>query len=486
MPSFEEFVGLIKEGWRLVRNLANETKATVGRALDSNFVHAITGAIAAYFAALRKYALILAAAAVAPLVVVIPCLMLHKPFGFLYAAYAIWAGLIAILGIILFYPVVVLARLVKRLLPSVYDECVWPFLRMLDVLHIAISLALFAYIFPIWNNPGALPILLLVALAWLLGPWMAYGAKLKSVFVFLRTAQLLFLLTVTLLTIVFPVPMKHLQWHAGRSITAKIRPFQQKEITAEWETIVWFTPEGEPNVWYSRGGERGYRLFSVPGFDPDSNTELLPVDSPATKARIFDGLRSEKLSRIKAEQETAQKQAVTDRAAQTQRETASKQQRIREYVSPGKESSKASLALVVLTNKTPDPKAATWLAGVLATAGVATDPNVFSPAFASSNLFQELQSGHYRSSTVFNPADYCGRLLVAEISVTPGKEAEPVEMVTSSILMKLRVISGLDGALQKEMEIKSKGAGFKEADASRLAYERAEKPIVAQADQFKN
>ena len=162
-------------------------------------------------------------------------------------------------------------------------------------------------------------------------------------------------------------------------------------------------------------------------------------------------------------------------------------QRVDSYgVSEAEVTTQGGRNIVVSIPGQPDAKTARWLADVLARAGLAADAAVFSPAFAASPAFQELQAGRYRSVAGFNPADYCASLLVADVTLVPGRESQPVEMLTVSLSLRLRVLSPADGALRREIEVSAKGAAFKEADAARIAFERAESPLVAKVEQLKN
>lgn len=358
----------------------------------------------------------------------------------------------------------------------------------LEVFYILISAGLFAYIYPSWNFSTTLPIWALIVLLWLFAPWAMYLAKLDGIFIKLRFAQLGLLITGTLLIVASPVPMTQYQWWTQREVANKIRPVEQKEITANWETLQWFSQEGTPNVWYS--GDRDtnkYRLFYAPGYDPETNEKLKPVKDEATKTELVTWLRKQKAAQ-EAQLELLKQERLTEEKAQAEHRETERQQQvaadatllIREYVFPhaiGASLKERSTALIVLDDSSKhDPALAKRISNVFNQGGLPTDTAVFTPGFISSPFFGDMLAGNLAPKLQFQPENFATNLLIVRLAAATSKQApvKDVEMVATDVVCLVQLISLTERRLLHSSEVRSRGVGFNEAGARKNALERIE------------
>src|SRR5258705_9929732 len=99
MNFFEDLKNVVRQWLRLMKNLAVLTAE----------------AVRAYFLQLKKWSIRLFIAAVAPLVVVVPCLMFHAPWGWLYGTYIVWLVLLLAAELLLLTPIALAWKHLKTL-----------------------------------------------------------------------------------------------------------------------------------------------------------------------------------------------------------------------------------------------------------------------------------------------------------------------------------------------------------------------------------
>lgn len=248
-------------------------------------------AVLAYFRLVGTWSIRILVAALAPLVVIIPCLLFHAPLGWLYGAYVVYCAILLTFEIVLLWPISWALKLIK-IIPAIDDE-IKSFLRWIKtVLFNGFSLAIFVTLIPVWKSPGAYPLLLLILACWLVLPACYLSEFCKRVYPTVRAIQLGLLTCLLVVHAVFPEQLKQVLWEAARKGGPIVDPFlpQRTEITDQWKTLTWFNNRGHAVVWYSGSASQGYRLWNGIGFDPDTGEELRPVVDAATKQGITAAL----------------------------------------------------------------------------------------------------------------------------------------------------------------------------------------------------
>lgn len=498
MSFFEDFKNVVRQGFQLLANLA--VLAT------EKFAEAVR----AYYFQLKKWSVRLFLAAVIPLLVVVPCLLFHAPWQWLYGTYIAWLVLLLAAELLLLTPIALVWKHIKALPILGPDLQEWlGFIK--TVVFTGLSLAIFATLFPIWRSPGAFPLLLLVLACWLALPACSFNQFCKKIYPFVRGIQLLFLAGLLVMQMAFPRHLDQLEWVMARkfggTLTSSVK---QQDITSQWKTLQWFNNVGEPQVWFSGSPATSFRLWAAPGFDPTSGKELSPVADEKTRSKIVavfteqDRLEQEanakrqavlanqaELERHTREAQKQQAEALAViRQAEEARQVAEEKQRrdakereeyLARYLVPEqlKNSLESQDVAVLVVNEMlqPNSPVGQGLVVALKARSANASGSLFTPAFISDGLFEKAFAGSQGvldGLTLTNNADI---LLLARESVEyPKNEAMP-ELITARLKLELSALSAANHRQPNTQTLLSIGAGFKEADARTLAEERLLKQI---------
>lgn len=270
-----DFIDLIKEGFRLAANLGTMAVGTV------------KAAVLAYFDPVKKWTIRLAIAAAIPLIVIVPCLIFHLSLGGFYGTYVVWIVILAAAELLLLTPMFFIWRRLNTIFPDVAAELREWLDFIISVVFNGLSLGIFVTLFPVWRAPGAFPLLLIVLVCWLTLPACGFSKFCKRIYPTLRAVQLVLLFGLLILQMAFPRHMDQLSWSTTKSLGKFLAsPIEQKEITSKWKSVQWFDNQGEPQVWYSSSEGEGYHLWTAPGFDPKTGRELQPVKNKETLEKI--------------------------------------------------------------------------------------------------------------------------------------------------------------------------------------------------------
>lgn len=508
MSFFEDFKNVVRQGFRL---LANLTVLAVEKLAE---------AVRAYFLQLKKWSIRLFFAAVAPLVVVVPCLVFHAPWGWLYGTYIVWLGLLLAAELLLLTPIALAWKRIKALPILGPDLQEW-FGFIKTIVFNGLSLGIFATLFPIWRSPGAFPLLLLVVACWLTLPACSFSHFCKKIYPIVRGLQLLLLAGLLVLQMAFPRHLDQLEWAMARKFGGALTsPVRQQEITSQWKTVQWFNNVGEPQVWFSGSPASGFRLWAAPGYDPDSGKELVAVADEKAKSKIVaafeerDRLDQERAARRQAdlakqaelerhnlEEQRRQAEALAakrqaEAAAQAaeekqRRETKEREEFLARYLVPGQltNSPQVQDVAVLVAGETLQPNSPVGqaLVAVLKTRSANASASIFTPDFISDGLFGKAFAGSQGvldGLALTNAADI---LLLARESVEYAKNETVQGVITAHLKLELSALSAATHRQSQAQTLLSTGAGFKEADARALAEERLLKQIEGkELDSFLN
>lgn len=300
-----EFLELIKEGFRLALNLGTMVAGTV------------KAAVLGYFNQVKTWTIRFVILAAIPLLVIVPCLLFKLSLGGLYGAYVVWIVLLAAAELLVLTPMFFIWRRLQKFFPNVAAELQEWLDFIKSVVFNGLSLGIFVTLFPVWRAPGAFPLLLLVLICWLTLPACGVSNLCKRIYPSVRAVQLLFLFGLLVMQMAFPRHMEQLSWASSKKIgSALTGSIVQKDITSEWKSLQWFNNQGEPQVWYSGSKSAGFRLWAAPGFDPDG-LELRSLKEAKIRDQIVASL--EERDR-RAQQEQAAKEAEQRRLAEIEKQ----------------------------------------------------------------------------------------------------------------------------------------------------------------------
>jgi hypothetical protein len=500
MNFFEDFKNVVRQGFRL---LANLTVFAAGKVVE---------AVRAYFVQLKKWSILLFIAAVAPLVVVVPCLLFHAPWGWLYGTYIVWLVLLLAAELLLLTPIALAWKRLKTIPILGPDLQEW-FGFIKTVVFNGLSLGIFATLFPIWRSPGAFPLLLLVVACWLTLPACSFSGFCQKIYPAVRGVQLLLLASLLVLQMAFPRHLDQLKWSMGRKFgNTLVGSIEQKEVTPQWKTIQWFNNVGEPQVWFSGSPAAGFRLWAAPGFDQSSGKELLPVADEQAKSRIVAAFaererleqeatakrqaelaqQSEAERRTREEQRRQEQEVAAKRQAEEASKAAEEKQRqlakdreefIARHIVPGqlKNSPQSQDVAVLVTSETGQPNSAVGqaLVAALQTRSAKASASVFTPEFIADGLFAKAFAGSRGALDGLELTNAADTLLLARETVEYSTNQAMQGLVTARLKLELSAISTATYRQPQAHTALAAGAGFKETDARALAEERLLKQIAA-------
>jgi hypothetical protein len=457
---FTNLVEFLRLGELLRRDLPAEIRAARDGGWEPQATASLRDGIERYVGMAARFARILGLLVFIPLLFVICILVQGRGWSAIYIAYIFWITAVGLAAAFLFSPVLFIAPRIRQMPDAVVRDVLKPFWVNLELFALSSSAGLFIYIFLSWRFTTSAPIVGIAVFLWTVLPWGLYITGREAAFVKVRIGQLSILMVAAFVSVASPVPMKQYQWWARHELPNKIRPVEQVEVTADWPNLTWFTQEGAPNVWYSVAGGT-YRLFNAPGYDPQTNAELLPVDSNAKRELIVASFQ--------------QRQHLALVEASTKR-----------YLLPGRADSKVARALVTRVNKQPDQEIAAWLRSTLETARYETDASLFTDAFAASPQYEEIVAGRNPVGLNFNLDAHCDTIFTGEAAISYGTIRQPAEMITASVNLETRVFSTKSGASRSLHKIDAVGVGFNKTDALKLALDRAAAQILARPELLKN
>lgn len=146
--------------------------------------------------------------------------------------------------------------------------------RVGDFLLVGLCISFFASLLPLGANPGAIPLICVAALI--------LGLLRAKIF---KPTVVSWVVTILFLAIILSYFLPTVFRTAGEKIAAlDIGVAQPKrlEVTyadVESHRIIFFRPDGKPQVWYYRNRDGTYELFDKGGHHPINNEELRPVIS---------------------------------------------------------------------------------------------------------------------------------------------------------------------------------------------------------------
>jgi len=434
-----------------------------------------------------------------PLALVIIGLVRHtpaEPYGLWYVVAAVWTGFVALFGFAIFWRMIPIVKSLHSLPPAVYRMLAQPLWLNVDFLNISASAVFLCYMIASWRFTTSAPIVVFAIALWFLLPLALFIFGREIAFIKVRLVQLILLLLVTGAIAVSPVPVSHYEAWAQREAAQRMRPVDQREVTADWVSLQWFTQEGTPLVWYSGDKARGYRLWTAPGHDPQTNEELKLVQDAGTKDEIVGSFRVRTDAEV-AEQLAEEAKNAARRSAEADeraREAIARDQRVnaelrealaREYVyseDTQTGSKSAVVALMVIDDRGEEraPLRDRVLA-VLAESSASQYVTVFRPTFVQSPIFQDLLAGKMSEKGPFKVSDYASYLLVVRTVVVLSKEqaADSVDIVAADATWEVSLIATNDSHRAYGTQIRVRGVGFQgsaaEENATAQALEKLKK-----------
>jgi hypothetical protein len=468
------FFSTLRLGQHLERDLSSEIE-TAERLADHRLFENIRDDVRDYFRRIFRISIFLSGLALSPLLIIT---FYDKPPVWLTAGYSFLLLALGILGIAIIKPVFSITYYLKKLPDDAYQDLVRPLALNFDVVGIVMNIGLLLYVSPRLGLSTSFPIAACLGLVWIFAPWLALNSEIKTLLLRIRVVQLVPLTLLTMVIVTSPVSFRKLGWWAQRETSNKMRISPLDELTEKWESLQWFTQEGEPNIWYSGDSRTGYKLYSAPGYDPSTNEEIKPVTNQSTKADIIRYLSVQKTRLENQRRIDSEKKEIEEVKHRKDLETASRNLLIKKYVYSSFEAGSDIQipALVVLDAADhEDSVYEDMLSETLHKAGFNTQ-RPFTPSFISSQDFKNFLSGQRPDESSFHAEQFVKHILIIQKKVVPESQSLSAvdDLISVDITLSVTLISAVDGRIDSISKITARGIGFKESAAIKDAYEGLE------------
>lgn len=493
----QDFKKFIDHGSELRRTIPARVEKAEKANWDKSLVEPIRNEVAHYLRAVSNYSRWFGAFVFLPLLAVVASVLVSGGESRLALNVMVWWMLFwCFAGVIVFAPLAAIIPAVRRI-PG--DKRYFDLLRIfwlnIDLFVVSVNATLLCYVLFSWSFEAAAPVVVIATGVWLFGPWIAYLVKWELVYAWVRAGQIIVLLFAAGLIVASPVPMGHYQSWAKRRSAEKLRPEGQREITANWESLQWFSQEGTPLVWYSKS-PAGYRLFAAPGFDPQTNERLQAVSDRADRDNIVAAFRAnaeeaalarravEERAALEATERALQKKS-TDEEAQRLAAVAAHDALISKYTyRPA--SGPPGLVLIALRDRSEDVAISGRLSEVLHSASVESHTAVFTPEFISSDIFADMRQGRWRDGRDFNTAEFASAILVIELTerTAPQEPADGVSMIRCEMHGLVRLFSISTFREELSVAIDARGTGFEDVAARNMTIDRLTEEFVKHVAQI--
>jgi hypothetical protein len=495
------FRSFIDQGHDLRKSIPGRVQEAANAQWEKSKVESIRKVVSDYFGLVAIYSFRIGLWLIfIPLIVEIAGLVLGMSSRWFYLFLNVWFAVITFVSLYAFSPVFVLVHAVRRIPgDKQYRELLAIFWLNLDLLVLGINTAFFAYAFFSLAFSTTLPIAVILAIAWLGAPYLLYAYKADMAYAWVRLGQTIVMFLVACVVAASPVPMRHYQSWVGRAAANELRPEEQRDVTANWAHLQWFTQEGSPNVWYSGSAAQGYHLFAAPGYDPQTNEKLKPVSDNETKEEIIASFRarSSAIEKQAVDEANQRKVALIEQQAAQERNRIETEKRqiaetkakmLRDYVARPSQtavSPQRPIVLIALQNNEEVIAQSERFSAVLNSAGLPNRITVFSAEFVGSATFKALLQGKREPETLFDAAQFASYFLIINTTSSAStQQVDGVAVPTIDLRCDVRLISSSTARVEHSVELKSRGAGFDEAIARKQANERIEAELRKAAPDF--
>jgi len=240
---------------------------------------------------------------------------------------------------------------------------------------------------------------------------------------------------------------------------------------------------GQARVWFARQPDGGFALFDGPGFDPETQHLLEPMNPQVTReillwARETESRRAQEM----AEQQQAQRANVVAAArARSAAEAAAFRSR---YVD---EAARAVPGAIDYCIRVTDARSnveeiESALRQGLQARGFRVLP-VFKPEFTSEGLAQQLFEGGPTLTKKLALARSCDVILLGHLRTTRSPQ-DISGLVLTEVALDLRTISPTTGLVDDEVQFRQKGGGLNAGAAFDDAVRKVKKDVKQQAQHW--
>ncbi|MGD0078573.1 MAG: hypothetical protein ABSB91_08115, partial [Sedimentisphaerales bacterium] len=250
-----------------------------------------------------------------PIPVLLICLIFGWHVNWLYSAYFIFVGAEAVILMVLAFPIIMAAQIIFDKFPQFADNIRKSVQKIAAVAFCALMLAVYFYVFPVWENPKMVPLVLMAAAALALGTYAGLVSLPRSVVKTVATVFLVVIFVIAPFAFMFPNRTRQL---VGLTQNIDIAVAQPKRLSISYEDIenqrvAFFRSDGKPLIWCYETADGRIELFDKGGYHPIYKAELKEV-TPDIITKIKEQLKEDAVK-----ESEKQKEQDTQRAAQPKR-----------------------------------------------------------------------------------------------------------------------------------------------------------------------
>ena len=258
-----------------------------------------------------------------PIPILLVCLIFGWPVNWLYSAYFIFVGAEAVILMVLAFPIIAAAQIIFDKFPQFAGSIRKSVQLIAAVAFWALMLAVYFYVFPVWENPRMIPLVLMSAAALTLGAYAGW-VHLPRAFV-KRTATVFLVGIFVIATFAFSFPNR------TRQLFGSVQKFDEAAYTKpikidSLDQIAFVDPKGKSQIWYYRSPTGEYELFDHEGFHR-SGARLKLAETAEERNQIITWFRDQ-LQR-KAQEQDRQKRETSQSYVTSSEATADLKQNAR-------------------------------------------------------------------------------------------------------------------------------------------------------------
>ncbi len=448
------------------------------------------------------------------------CLLFRAPWPPLYSGFFVVCGVAGMVIAILLYPIWLSWEILRKFFPQAELSLIRLLRFVGDIAFWASMLAIYCYIVPVWNNPGAMPLFLLVvvalALATLTGRFVPNARFVRAV----RTVQLLGLLFLVTISFTFPQTTRRLlagKRHLDDYGVEMVSRTQSMKVP-RFEDLVFFNPKsGRAQVWMEKFADGNFAFYSGEGFSSITRKPYQLVESKKQIQEIrgwfskrereqaeeqrrkqeAEALARAEAQRKQKEEERARLQRAADdarrqeeqrreqlvkqmeeerRQQEQQRQQLAKEREeyLARYIRQPSEKSDVRIALLVVTeNQAPNETAAKALEKIFGERSFPASASFFTPAFLTDGMFEKSFGGSKGVLDKLELTNALDAIVLGRERVQYVTNDALGGLITANLTLELSALSASTHQPISQFSVSAAGPGFKMEQARAVAEERA-------------
>jgi signal transduction histidine kinase len=445
------------------------------------------------------------------------CLFFHVACPPLYSGFFVLLGAAGCVIAILMYPFWLSWEILRNFFPQAEKSLIRLLRFVADIAFWSALFAIYCYIVPVWNNPGALPLFLLVALALVLAGItgrITYNPKLLQA---VRTVQLVGLLVLVTVSFTFPQTARRLLSgkHRLDDYAVEMVTKSDRLNVSRFQDLVFFnTKSGRPQVWMCKSTDGDMSFYSGEGYDSQSRQAFELVESEKQVEEIRQWFSNKEKERAQAQR--VKEQAEASRVAKQREEEArnlrAREEKERQEVQDSEERKRSELAkqekdyisryvrnasagktnfrialLVATEDQQLDQPASKMLEKIFLDQSFLVSSDVFTPAFVSDGLFEKSFSGSKGVLDRLALTNLLDVVVLARQHVVYTTNDSLNGLITASLTIDLSALSTATEEKLSQFSVAAAGPGFKPEQALQMAGSRVFRKISTELpDSFRN